>query len=371
MKPAVTKKKPGSEPKSKTFLKYEKLLETIEKQQQFNQNLKDGLDKAYQKMSEVLEPLQKQKNLLICDLLFRLDALATEIGVGKYNREWFEAYMADQLSLSVGYFGHGNEKLAALYKKYNGDEAVIDEEDEMLARSISEMLGFEVDPKEIYELGEEAFFEKYKKQIKDSLHEKSAGRLEDEPADNQSAKSDAKKEKKSSDEGLIRDARSIYMRLIKKFHPDHELDPELREQKTEIVKQVTRAYQDENFFELLKLQITYLDDNETEAERIADDMLKRYNKILAKQLKKLTDWVNEAHFAGGDLVDFIDKNGKFSGPKFAAQRKAAEETISMLKYDLADSKKRPKTWFKEHLSMIKDHVQQSMVQDMLNDMFDY
>jgi len=40
---------------------------------------------------------------------------------------------------------------------------------------------------------------------------------------------------------------------------------------------------------LLKLQITYLEENELEATTLADDMLLRYNKILQAQLKDLNE----------------------------------------------------------------------------------
>ncbi len=74
---------------------------------------------------------------------------------------------------------------------------------------------------------------------------------------------------------------------------------------------------------MLKLLINYLDDNEKGAEAVADDMLKRYNKILQKQLDKINERLEAMHFASEDIVeDFIDKNGKFSVQKFAARKRA-------------------------------------------------
>ncbi len=373
MKPAIIEKKQKNTVKSKAYIRYEKLISDIEKKQQFIADLEEGLDKASSKINTGLLPLIQETQLLSRALIIRLDELATEIGLGKFNREWFEDFICDELDLLLDHFGHQDKILSDLYKKYTDltpGNIINDKDFQAVINSLSKTFGFEIDAEEFIEKGEQGYFEAHKEKINERL--KDAGHFEEagtEGAQTGNAKQKSKgldKEAKS----LANDARSIYLRLVKKFHPDLETDPLISSQNSEIIKQVTKAYQENDFFSLLKLQITYIDDNEKEAELIADDLIKRYSKILQKQLNDLNTWINQIHFSGKTIIaDFIDKNGKFSHQKFAARRREIDRENLRLKSSVADSKKRPKGWFKEQITIIKNSAQQAMIKDMMDNMF--
>lgn len=358
-------------PQSKIYVKYQNLLAEIEAKQEYNSNIKEGIIKAQDKINEIIAPLQKDGHLLSRDHVIRLDELSTEIGLGKYNREWFEEYMGGELDALLDFLGHQDKLLSDLYKKYVGvtiDEIAESDDIKYTINSLNDLFGFKIDIKEFLQKGEKAYFQDHKDQIHynfnqvESTSEKSSS----------TGKADKNKSTKlaEADAQLIKDARSVYMRLIKKFHPDLEQNDAIKEKKTEIVKQVTKAYQENDFFILLKLQITYLEDNETDAANIADDMLKRYNKILQKQLDEINRQLEAMRFASEDLIeDFIDKNGKFSAQKFAARKRALEKENTNFKLSLNESRKRPKGWFKEQISAIKDAVQYDMMQNMFGNMF--
>ncbi|TFF40816.1 hypothetical protein [Mucilaginibacter psychrotolerans] len=374
MKPVVAPKTQTSTKRSKTYIKYEKLLADIERQKQFKINLEEALHKAFSKVNTELSPLIKQSHLLKRDYIIRLDELALEIGIGKINREWIEPYMADELEELLDIFGHEDTLLSKLYEKYANvsiDDVAEDEDVIAMANSLSEILGFEVDPKEILEKGQTAYFEQYRDQIFESLNNRQRDFSDAEEEHSTQKKQKAGSAKKTDETAqLAKDARKIYMGLVKKFHPDLEINADIRDEKNEIIKLVTKAYQENDFFGLLKLHITYMEDNEIGAEANADDMLKRYNKLLQKQLRELTNAIGEIHFSSEAIIaDFIDKNGKFSPQKYAARRKALEKQIAAMQADLAGSKKRPKGWFKDQVSMIKDIVQQSMMEGMFHNMF--
>jgi hypothetical protein len=251
------------------------------------------------------------------------------------------------------------------------EDIASDEDIIATVNSLSDLFGFKVDIKEFLEKGEKAYFEEYRGRILGDFKDKSGYFAK---AEHGREKADKKKNKDTKlaedDMHLAKDARNIYMRLIKKFHPDLENDALIKDQKTEIIKEVTKAYQENDFFNLLKLQITYLEDNEKDAAIVADDMLKRYNKILQKQLDEINMQLRAMHFASEDIIEgFIDKNGKFSAQKFAARKRALEKENAQLKASIVDSKKRPKGWFKDQISMIKNYVQQNMMRDMFDEMF--
>ncbi|WP_439696180.1 hypothetical protein ACFGVS_25935 [Mucilaginibacter sp. AW1-7] len=358
--------------RSKAYIKYEKLLADIEKKKQFKLNLQEGLRKAYAKIETELAPMDHELQLLLRDFLIRLDELATEFGVGKLNKEYLQSYMTNELQQLLNTFGHQDTVLSALFQKYaevSMDDLENDEDLIEAAKSMATMLGVEINIKELLEKGQEEFIEAYKEKFIEHINSNPKDFTDAESAVN-SPKAANKRAVDETDR-IANDARSIYMRLIKKFHPDLETDEEARNHKTEIIKQVTRAYQENDFLTLLKLQITYIDDNETDAASVADDMLKRYVKLLTKQLEELNASIHETHFTSGTAIaDFIDKNGKFSPQKFAASRRHIEKQVEILKSTLANSKKRPKGWFKDQLMMTKDVVMQNMMQDMFADMFD-
>ena len=373
MKPALIKKEKTTQ-KSKAYTKYEKLLSEIEKKQQFALNIIDGLRKASAKISIELAPLEKEIHLLNRSYLIRLDELANEIGIGKYNREWFDGYMSNELDILLDFFGHQDKVLSALYENYAGvtvNDIKADDDLLEMVKSLSDMFGFDVDVSEFLEKGQKAYFEENIDKIRSNIDAKNDSfSLEDEARVNDREEKVKKTKSEVEDATLAKDARNIYMRLIKKFHPDLEKDPIIKDQKNEIVKQVTKAYQENDFFGLLKLQITHLDDNEAEAEKIADDMIKRYNKILQKQLSDITRQIQEMHYTSGAIIeDFIDKNGKFSAQKFAARKRAIDKSISHLGEILKNSNKRPKGWFKEQLGFIKEAAHQNMMEDIMNNMF--
>jgi hypothetical protein len=372
MKIVTTPQKHNAAPKSKIYAKYEKLLAEIEKQKQFKINMTEGLQKAYNKVEHELLPLEHESQLLMRDFLIRIDELATQIGVGKHNEEYLVNYMGNELDSLLDIFGHQDTVLSNLHEKYTGaslDELAADEDAVGLAKSISELIGVEVDVKEMLKKGQEAYFEEFREKFAEQINSKRQDFFDTMGDEIPKKKTGTKKQIDETAE-IAKDARSIYMRLIKKFHPDLEQDLKVKEHKTEIVKQVTKAYQENDFFALLKLQLTYIDDNETDAAAGADNMLKRYIKLLQNQLDELNRSIHQTHYSNGTTVaDFLDKYGKFSTQKFSAQRRRAEKQTSMFKTVLADSKKRPKGWFKEQIAMMKDMVMQNMMDDMFGDMF--
>ena len=373
MKPAISANNDAKKSQSRLQLKYEKLLGEIEAQQLYNTNLQSGLQKAQAKLAAELVPLAQQNNTLQRKLLLVIDSTADRLGVGKYNREWLDIYMTESSEFLLRIFGYQDKELATLLHKYgdiSADDIVKDYEDQAMSEKFSQLYGFDIDIKEMLEKGEDNYFAEHRHRFNEANQNNPDETAEQDAP--QEPKPNSKAAKKAEDDKLLnRDARSVYMRLIKKYHPDLERDEAKRNIYTEIVKEVTKAYQENDFFTLLKLQIKYLDDNETEATKIADDMLKRYNKILQRQLNELKQWIYMQHHTSGDIIeDYIDKNGNFSPQKFATRRNHLKKRNDAIKMEIEASSKRPKTWFKDYLRFIKEIQQQQMVQNMFADMSD-
>ncbi|SDE06108.1 hypothetical protein SAMN04487996_103233 [Dyadobacter soli] len=81
--------------------------------------------------------------------------------------------------------------------------------------------------------------------------------------------------------------RSVYMELVKTFHPDRETNEAEKLRKTETMQRITKAYQANNLLDLLKLQMELEQIDRAGLENLNKNQLSYYNKILRQQVDEL------------------------------------------------------------------------------------
>ncbi|WP_162428389.1 coiled-coil domain-containing protein [Pontibacter pudoricolor] len=86
---------------------------------------------------------------------------------------------------------------------------------------------------------------------------------------------------------ISRASRRVYTELAKQLHPDKELDETKRAWKEEAMKRVTQAYHHDDFFELLRLQMEFMQEQGQPLDTLQDEQLQYYVKILTDQLDEL------------------------------------------------------------------------------------
>lgn len=135
---------------------------------------------------------------------------------------------------------------------------------------------------------------------------------------------------------LNKAARSIYTDLVKAFHPDKELDPDEKLRKTEIMKVITKAYENDDLYELLRLKNELQNDESLEENNIAEEKFKYYNKLLREQLETLQRELMEVQFNAHGIGKFgkdeiiIEKNIKAHAKNLKKSIKNLEtETIEL------------------------------------------
>lgn len=84
-----------------------------------------------------------------------------------------------------------------------------------------------------------------------------------------------------------RSVRSVYMELVKSFHPDRENDEAQKQQKTETMQRITEAYQANNLLGLLKLQMELQQIDRSQLGTLGKNQLSYYNKMLREQVEEL------------------------------------------------------------------------------------
>ncbi len=363
MKKELVNKKQAST-RSRLQLKYEKLLKDIEANKALKQNMEEGMKTVMPRIQNELSPLIEQRNKLFRQRLLRLDELATELGVGKFNKDWFEPYMVEQASNIMQQNGYGDEELKTIFEKYS-DEPLLPDDDELAAyaQKFKDEFGIEMDIKEMLEKG----LDTYMRENKDEFQHKISEKWEEQEAEDiRNYDPDAKKKVSKQDQVLMQDAKAIYMRLMKKYHPDRELDETRKARYTNITQEVTTAYKNNDFLTLLKLQIEHLEEKEADATFLAEDMLKRYNKILQKQLNEIREEIDFMKYNSMGLFDeFFDRNHQFSKSKFTRYKNKLKEEVADLEEDIQASYKRKKGWFKEWIKEIKMYQQEVMIQETM------
>jgi hypothetical protein len=107
-----------------------------------------------------------------------------------------------------------------------------------------------------------------------------------------SGKKSKKETQKLEKERLIEEAKNknisnIYKQLVKVLHPDLEQDEHKRPVKEELMKQLSIAYKNHDLHALLKLEMEWINMEESNTQRMADDKLKIYNEVLQQQVQDL------------------------------------------------------------------------------------
>ncbi|GAB3246996.1 hypothetical protein GCM10027347_02280 [Larkinella harenae] len=95
--------------------------------------------------------------------------------------------------------------------------------------------------------------------------------------------------KQTEEHNTTKAVRTVYMALVKAFHPDRERDEAEKERKTSIMHRITEAYRQNNLLALLRLQLEADQLDQQHLKALAEGQLKYYNKILKQQTQELEE----------------------------------------------------------------------------------
>lgn len=186
---------------------------------------------------------------------------------------------------------HGMEELKPILSSYDSVdfEPVTDEEDKLQAmkEKLSAQYGIEFD-----EQADVSTPEKLKAYVEAHLHNRQRSEQQEQQARAdrpRSAKKQARDAKRQLEErNSTKAVRTMYMDLVKAFHPDREPDEAEKARKTAIMQHVTEAYEKNDLMALFRLQLEYNRIDQAHLERLAEDQLRYYNKILKQQADELS-----------------------------------------------------------------------------------
>ncbi|MBU3846465.1 MAG: molecular chaperone DnaJ [Candidatus Acinetobacter avistercoris] len=131
----------------------------------------------------------------------------------------------------------------------------------------------------------------------------------------------------------------VYLKITAMIHPDREPDEIKKQEKTELFQVVSQAYEQQDLFYLLKLQLQLETNKGISAKALTDEHLKFYKMVLEAQSQKLASQHDEIT----DALHWSDQ------PK--AKNMQIKDVYKVIDRDVVDLKEQLK-WEKERLSYI-------------------
>lgn len=234
---------------------------------------------------------------------------------------------------------NGMEELTELHQRYV--QHSIEEEEhrqqggqakEEAQQKLKSLLGLELEAEDMESL--EAFQAKLDQQMREEQEKREAHQQKRQKSKAQLAK---EQKAKADLQNISKASRRLYTNLAKLLHPDKEQDPEVRVWKEEAMKKVTIAYHQDDFYELLRLQMEFMHEQEQHLDQLPEEQLTYYIQLLNEQLKELQEGQSNFFFSpDGRLFHNFGGSPKLMEAKFRQAKNAIRAEIQQLQYSISD-----------------------------------
>lgn len=272
--------------------KFNGLIQKIDVQKKLLASWQETIPQCQQAFAEKLTPLRKTSSEHQAEMVALLDTLYT---TQKFTRNQQDKIaqlitaMCEELIVQ-----HGREELKPLYNRYSGWDFDVEAQEEhelvnQLLKSVFEHeFGVELDDSELDLSDPAGTAARLAQRMQGQQHRAEESSPKRKKTAKQLAKEALEQEEKAS---TSKSLQAIYRQLVAALHPDREPDPVERARKTESMKKVTVAYANKDLLQLLELQLSVEQIDQSKLNNIAEDRLKHYNKILQGQLEELQEEV--------------------------------------------------------------------------------
>ncbi len=299
---------PDKKPLSKAQKEFNRLTKKIDELELELNSFRTAANSVQQRVNSEYVPLLHEYNEHRVSLVQVFDRAHDRPGTTKTERKKLANIIIDLTFDLISQ--HEMEELKPIFDKYNdeGFDTVDAEADGQISEVMKEMMtsmyGITFD--DDVDVSTQAKFMAYIEEQMQARHASGEpfgptnGRSQTAPGDDpnqartgksakpKSAKQQEREAKKQLEERNITKAvRTLYMDLVKAFHPDREPDEAEKARKTGIMQRITEAYEKSDLLALFRLQLEYDRIDQAHLETLAEDQLKYYNKILKQQAEEL------------------------------------------------------------------------------------
>ena len=287
---------------SKAQKEFNRLTKRIAKLEKEVHDFREGATRLRQRVQNEYRPLQAQHNDTRAALVRVLDHAHEAYKLTKTERKKIVDIIAHGCA---DLLDRGHADLQPIIDKYDpplseeeaaeaeAADAEIDQQAaEMMKQFFSQQFGVKFDPAADVSTPEkmEAYMAQQMAEREEQFAAQEAEKAERRAKRKKSPKQQAAEEQKQAEEKNITQAvRTLYKDLVKALHPDLEPDEAEKLRKTELLKQVTTAYEANELLTLLRLQLELNRIDQSHLENLAEDQLRYYNKLLREQARELDE----------------------------------------------------------------------------------
>lgn len=198
--------------------------------------------------------------------------------------------------------------------------------------------------------------------------------LEEKQAQHKASKKKTKKQieaeemAKMQDEIKHKNLRSVYLSLAKILHPDSETDPELKLEKEEVMKQVTKAYEDKDIITMLVIETQWLKNTEERLASIKEDVAAIYISLLKDQAKKLRQDKAELrhHPRFQHVVAYVNDKVDRGMLRLSIKKESYELENRNIKKEINIIKTSPRVEVKKFIKTIAKRFEPEPMDDFIN-----
>lgn len=361
---------------SKQQQTFNRLVKKIEKLRQELEQTNNILNKKLDFYAKHIYPLEQQLTSLQKEVVKILYTFFNNRRIfSKKQKEALREVIITQLSNILKFdTGEPDNELKEIFKAVEGIsyEKAAEEDFDTMKYEMAEMFeeyGFEIDLEDMHSkmTGEEII--KKMLEMQDQIKQQA----ETKQHKSSSYKKTKKQQEKQERERLLEEARtknisSIYRRLAKAFHPDLEQDEEMKLEKEHLMKQLTTAYEKNDLHTLLRLEISWIQKEENNPDKLSDEKLKIYNDALKEQVQELEDEIHMLfeHPRYQQLQKFAMFPDQIKSVNVDSEKQQIEAAIK----DITESLRRLKRNEKEALAEVKDIIEIQQNYSKLNTYFD-
>ncbi len=281
-------------PLSKAQKEFNRLTKRIGELEIEIKHFRQSTDAIHQRINAEYRPLLTDYNRHRADLVRVFDHAYARPEATKTEKKKLAHLILDIAHYLIE--NHGMDELKPIFDKYDQDgfDQTTAETDGLISEAMKDMVGamygITFDPDvDVSTQDKFGAYVQEQLQARQAEHEQQRQQAEEKKAKKpKTAKQQEREEKKQLEERNVTKAvRTLYMDLVKAFHPDRERDEAEKERKTAVMQRITEAYEKSDLLALFRLQLEFNRIDQQHLETLADDQLKYYNKILKQQESEL------------------------------------------------------------------------------------
>ena len=280
----------GKEVLSKEQQEFNRLTKSIQKSEQDIILKEEALNRMLEYHGKTVALQEREHCRILVDFCKEIDVKTTEFKLSKKTKEMVTEIIEEFLDEAFVHL-EVTDDLEKLHKKWceNEPQEVSAFEkgmtNRMFASMFADMFGVDIDvdfndfdptdPEQVRKIEEQlrSKFEEQKATTKTKKKTKRQLEIENK--------------QKAEEELKSKNIRSVYISLSKLLHPDFETDEDLKQQKEEVMKQVTAAYENKDLSTLLRLELEWGLKTHENLTELSEQKLKIFIQVLKERRQEL------------------------------------------------------------------------------------